>query len=84
MDTGEAVVDEEDEECDALFTMDDLADGDAAAKKKHTDEVSRTSSGHEENYIVVGKTESRSNLVSEFASVNVVSCVETVETSYFF
>lgn len=40
MDTGEAVVDEEDEECDALFTMDDLQDGTADAKHANTEEVS--------------------------------------------
>lgn len=39
MDTGEAVVDEEDEECDALFTMDDLQDGTADAKHANTEEV---------------------------------------------
>lgn len=39
MDTGEAVVDEEDEEGDALFTMDDLVDGLAAKKKEITDQV---------------------------------------------
>lgn len=47
MDTGEAVVDEEDEECDALFTMDDLQDGTANAKQANTEEVSRfTLLGH--------------------------------------
>lgn len=40
MDTGEAVVDEEDEEGDALFTMDDLVDGIGAKKKENTDQVS--------------------------------------------
>lgn len=39
MDTGEAVVDEDDEEGDALFAMDDLVDGAANAKKENTDEV---------------------------------------------
>lgn len=39
MDTGEAVIDDEDDESDALFTMDDLADGTADAKKESTDEV---------------------------------------------
>lgn len=39
MDTGEAVVDEEDEESDALFTMDDLVEGAADAKRHNTDEV---------------------------------------------
>lgn len=41
MDTGEAVVDEEDEECDALFTMDDLQDGTADVKAANTEEVSK-------------------------------------------
>lgn len=39
MDTGEAVIDDEDDESDALFTMDDLTDGAADAKKETTDEV---------------------------------------------
>ncbi|CAB1096312.1 unnamed protein product [Ectocarpus sp. CCAP 1310/34] len=39
MDTGEAVVDDEDDECDALFTMDDVVDGTADNKKQSTDEV---------------------------------------------
>ncbi|CAM9149975.1 unnamed protein product, partial [Hapterophycus canaliculatus] len=39
MDTGEAVIDDEDDESDALFTMDDLADGMADTKKDNTDEV---------------------------------------------
>lgn len=40
MDTGEAVVDEEDEERDALFSMDDVLDGATKKKKDNTDEVS--------------------------------------------
>lgn len=40
MDTGEAVIDDEDDECDALFTMDDVVDGTADNRKQHTDEVS--------------------------------------------
>lgn len=40
MDTGEAVVDEEDDECDALFSMDDVLDGTADMKKQNTEEVS--------------------------------------------
>lgn len=39
MDTGEAVVDDEDDECDALFTMDDVLDGTADTKKQNTEEV---------------------------------------------
>ena len=39
MDTGEAVVDDSDDECDALFTMDDMLDGTADTKKQNTDEV---------------------------------------------
>ena len=39
MDTGEAVVDDEDDECDALFTMDDVLDGTADIKKQNTEEV---------------------------------------------
>eukprot|EP00752_Nemacystus_decipiens_P007776 g6944.t1 len=38
MDTGEAVVDEDDE-CEALFTMDDVLDGTADIKKQNTEEV---------------------------------------------
>ena len=44
MDTGEAVVDEEDEECDALFTMDDVQDGTADVKEPNTEEVSKSRS----------------------------------------
>lgn len=40
MDTGEAVVDDEDDECDALFSMDDVLDGTADIKKQNTEEVS--------------------------------------------
>lgn len=39
MDTGEVVVDDEEEESDVLFTMDDLMDGAADASKKNTEEV---------------------------------------------
>eukprot|EP00903_Cladosiphon_okamuranus_P012898 g12042.t1 len=39
MDTGEAVVDDEDDESDALFTMDDVLDGTADIKKQNTEEV---------------------------------------------
>lgn len=34
------MVDEEDEESDALFTMDDIVDGAADAKKENKEEVS--------------------------------------------
>lgn len=40
MDTGEAVVDDEDDESDALFTMDDVIDGTADTKNQNTEEVS--------------------------------------------
>lgn len=39
MDTGEAVIDDSDDECDALFTMDDVLDGTTNTKKQNTDEV---------------------------------------------
>lgn len=39
MDTGEAVVDDEDDESDALFTMDDVIDGTANIKNQSTEEV---------------------------------------------
>lgn len=39
MDTGEAVIDDENDECDALFTMDDVVDGTAGNKSQSTDEV---------------------------------------------
>lgn len=38
MDTGEAVVDDQEEESDALFTMDDIVDG-VAKKKEIIEEV---------------------------------------------
>ncbi len=39
MDTGEAVIDDSDDESDALFTMDDVLDGTTDTKKQNTDEV---------------------------------------------